>query len=112
MPLPITSAPDPAEFPNDFAESYADGSDRRLNQARLSLRIPQSLHQEPIISQLITKQGVTVNICAATLGESGQGDGWFTLELTGTNSQIRSALVYLKELDLEFWQAADAVEDW
>jgi len=86
--------------------------DSALIKTRIYLRVPPSYHQEPIICQLIAKHGLTVNISAASLGQDGRVDGWFSLDLIGTDSQIRSALVYLRELDLELWQAADASEDW
>jgi ABC-type methionine transport system ATPase subunit len=90
--------------------------DNQLAQKRIRLRIPQQLHQEPVISQLVSKHELTVNITAAILGVNGVGDGWFDLDLQGTSAQIDSALIYLNDLDLEFWDetkvAADAAADW
>lgn len=71
--------------------------------AQITMRVPQSHHKEPIISRLVSDHGVTVNIIAAILGENAKEDGWFNLELKGTEPQIQSALVYLEELDLEIW---------
>ncbi|NJM28157.1 MAG: ABC transporter [Pseudanabaena sp. RU_4_16] len=88
--------------------------DPRPTQKQIAVRIGKNYHQEPVISQLVSKYGVTVNIMAALLGESPQEDGWFNLELQGTDRQIHSALNYLNELDLEVWDKAnsDEQEGW
>ncbi|BAY88206.1 MULTISPECIES: NIL domain-containing protein [unclassified Tolypothrix] len=70
---------------------------------RIRLRIPKDYHQEPVISRLVSEYGVTVNITAAILGANAVGDGWFDLELQGTDTQIQSALSYLDELSLQVW---------
>ncbi|BAY30929.1 hypothetical protein NIES2107_27770 [Nostoc carneum NIES-2107] len=70
---------------------------------RIRLRIPKDYHQEPVISRLVSEYGVTVNITAAILGANAVGDGWFDLELQGTDAQIQSALSYLNELSLQVW---------
>ncbi|MBD2211839.1 NIL domain-containing protein [Calothrix sp. FACHB-156] len=70
---------------------------------RIRLRIPKDYHQEPVISRLVSEYGVTVNITAAILGANAVGDGWFDLELQGTDAQIQSALSYLDELSLQVW---------
>jgi ABC-type methionine transport system ATPase subunit len=70
----------------------------------ITLRVPHSYHQEPIVSNLVSDHGLTVNITAALMGENAKQDGWFNLELVGADKQIQSALVYLEELDLEFWE--------
>jgi NIL domain len=51
---------------------------------------------------------LTVNITGALLGANAIGDGWFDLELQGTNSHIESALTYLNELDLEIWNSSES----
>ncbi|MBW4661264.1 MAG: NIL domain-containing protein [Drouetiella hepatica Uher 2000/2452] len=83
-------------------------SDRRT-QLRVRLRIPKEYQREPIISNLITRYGLKVNITAALLGANGQEDGWFDLELDGTQAQIQSALIDLNDLDLEIWCGDDEV---
>ncbi len=83
----------------------------RLTQARITMRVPQSNHKEPIISRLVSEHGVTVNIVAAILGENAKEDGWFNLELEGSEHQIQSALVYLKEMDLEIWDKTASEDD-
>jgi ABC-type methionine transport system ATPase subunit len=82
--------------------------DNRLTHKRVRLRIPKHYHQEPVISRLVSHYHLTVNITAAILGGNANGDGWFDLELQGTNAHIQSALIYLNELDLELWNDHEA----
>lgn len=67
------------------------------------LRIPEELHSEPIISQLTSQCGVTVNIVSATLGANA-GSGWFHLILKGNMAQIKTAIAYLNDFDIEIWE--------
>lgn len=83
----------------------------RHTQTRIKIRIPKNLHDEPVISRLISQHGVTVNIAAALLSSNQRDDGWFDLELRGTSSQISSALTFLNELDLEIWGQSNPQED-
>lgn len=80
-------------------------------QTRIRLRIPKQYHQEPIISNLITQYGLTVNIGAALLGSNARDDGWFDLDLHGTPEHIQAGLVYLETLELEIWRESATVED-
>lgn len=90
---------------NLSAAPGAPSSDsNRVTQARIRIRIPKNYHEEPVISRLVSQHGLTVNIAAALLGANARDDGWFDLELRGHQEQIRSALLYLNELDLEIWQ--------
>jgi hypothetical protein len=75
------------------------------------VRIPKRYQQEPVISNLISNYGLTVNISAALLSANAREDGWFDLQLQGTVPQIRSALLYLNDLDLEVWNGSDEQED-
>ncbi|MBW4649795.1 MAG: NIL domain-containing protein [Kastovskya adunca ATA6-11-RM4] len=86
------------------------GADRPT-QTRIRIRIPKEYNDEPIISRLVSHHGVTVNIAAALLGANARDDGWFDLELRGSNRQIQSALIYLDEMDLETWRGANSEED-
>lgn len=83
----------------------------RPTRTRIRLRIPKEYNDEPVISRLISHYGLTVNITAALLGANARDDGWFDLELRGTNPQIQSALTYFDELDLEIWGASDSEQD-
>ncbi|OLP17234.1 ABC transporter [Leptolyngbya sp. 'hensonii'] len=80
----------------------------RSTQKRIRLRIPKHYQQEPIISQLVSNHHLTVNITAAILGANANGDGWFDLDLRGTETQINEALVYLNDLSLEIWGGPEA----
>jgi ABC-type methionine transport system ATPase subunit len=84
----------------------------RPTQTRLKIRIPKSLHSEPVISHLTSRCGITVNILAALLSANGRDDGWFDLELHGTESQIGNAITYLNELDLEIWGQSTPEDGW
>ncbi len=84
---------------------------KRLTQTCIKIRIPKDLHDEPVISRLVSHHGVTVNIAAALLSSNLRDDGWFELELRGTSQQIESALTYLDELDLEIWGQSTSQED-
>lgn len=89
--------------------SYLESN--RPTQTEIKIRIPKNLHDEPVISRLISQHGLTVNISAALLSANQRDDGWFALELRGTQSQIGSALTYLNELDLEIWEQSNSEED-
>jgi ABC-type methionine transport system ATPase subunit len=82
-------------------------TDDRPTQKRIRLRIPKHYHQEPVISELVSRHHLTVNITAAILGANANGDGWFDLELRGAQTDIQEALFYLNELDLEIWQETE-----
>ncbi|KJH71133.1 NIL domain-containing protein [Aliterella atlantica] len=95
----------------NFSDRSSQSSDSRLTQTRIKVHIPKDLHEEPVISRLISHHGVTVNIAAALLGANMRDDGWFELELRGKPAQIQSALTYLNELDLEIWGQSAVEED-
>lgn len=85
--------------------------DQRSTHARIRIRIPKRYQQEPVISNLISQYGLTVNIAAALLSANAREDGWFDLELLGTVPQIQSALLYLNDLDLEIWYESET-DSW
>jgi NIL domain len=86
-------------------------SDKTLITKRIRVRIPKDYRQEPVISRLVSEYGLTVNITAAILGANAVGDGWFDLDIQGTEAQIQSGLVYLHDLQLEVWDDAK-IGDW
>jgi ABC-type methionine transport system ATPase subunit len=99
-----------AQFPPELSEQK---DDQRHTQTRIRIRIPQEYHQEPVISNLITRHQLTVTITAALLGANAKGDGWFDLQLQGSIAQIRAALIYISDLDLEVWYDSDTQnETW
>lgn len=85
--------------------------DNRPTQIRIRIRIPKEYHQEPVLSRLISQHSLTVNLNAALLGTKPQDDGWFDLELQGTARQIKSAFVYLAELEVEIWSKSTDPEE-
>lgn len=98
------------QLPPELSESK---DDQRHTQTRIRIRIPKQYHQEPVISSLITQHHLTVTITAALLGANAEGDGWFDLQLQGSVAQIRAALLYINDLDLEVWCDSDAHnESW
>jgi ABC-type methionine transport system ATPase subunit len=105
---------------NDFSENSLQalqltkdteslGADQPT-QTRIRLRIPKEYTDQPVISQLVSEYGLTVNIAAALLGPNTRDDGWFDLELRGTSHQIQSALTYLNERKFEIWDESDQGE--
>ena len=96
---------------NDSPIPATEQAANRHTQARVRVRIPKDLHEEPVISRLVSHHGVTVNITAALLSANARDDGWFDLELRGTAQHIQSALAYLNELDLEIWGQSLQEED-
>lgn len=77
--------------------------DNNLIQKRVRVRIPKNYHQEPVISSLVEKYGLKVNILAAILGANATGDGWFDLSLIGEQEKVEAAIIYLSKLDIEIW---------
>jgi hypothetical protein len=74
------------------------------NPVSIRIRIPKNYHRQPIISRLISRYSLTVNIAAALLAPKAQDDGWFDLELQGNPQQIQKGLAYLQGLDVEVFQ--------
>lgn len=105
------------QSPDEFAAyslepiSITSSSANRPTQTRITIRIPKDLCEEPVISRLVSRHGVTVNITAALLSANARDDGWFELELRATSQQLQSALNYLNELDLEIWNQSTTEED-
>lgn len=87
--------------------------DDRPIQTRIRVRIPKQYQKEPVISDLITRYGITVNITAALLSANAREDGWFDLELSGRASSVHTALDYLNDLNMEIWHDSnDPTEGW
>jgi ABC-type methionine transport system ATPase subunit len=72
-----------------------------MTKLRVRLYIPQSYWQEPIISQIISRFNLTVNITGAVLEKNTNLPGCFDLELRGSMSQIRDGLNYLESLNIK-----------
>lgn len=88
-------------FVQEYQKWLSQGQNNRL---RLQLCILKSYHEKPVISQLVSRYGLTVNIIGAYLHPyMQQDDGWFDLDLWGKTKQIRSSLIYLTKLGLPIW---------
>ncbi|MDZ8055436.1 MAG: NIL domain-containing protein [Aulosira sp. ZfuCHP01] len=72
-----------------------------MTQLRVRLYIPKSYWQEPIISQIISRFNLTVNITGAQLEKNTNLPGCFDLELRGYMSQIQESLNYLETLNIK-----------
>lgn len=81
--------------------------DRRQVRSRVRIRVPSTYRPEPVLSTVISRFGLTVNVLAALLGSNRDSDGWFDLELNGTADRIQNAMLYFNELDLEVWSDAE-----
>ncbi len=66
--------------------------------------IPHYYYPQPIISQLISRYKLTVNIAAAILATNTGEDGWFNLEIQGSSLQVEAALAYLQTMNVEIEQ--------
>ncbi|QIR41122.1 NIL domain-containing protein [Tolypothrix sp. PCC 7910] len=75
----------------------------QTNRLHIQLCILKSYYKKPIISQLVSRFGLTVNITSAFLNPAVEDDGWFDLDLWGETKQIHSSLRYLKKLGIPIW---------
>jgi ABC-type methionine transport system ATPase subunit len=78
------------------AQIYSQISNYQINKVRLQLFISKNYYHEPVISQLVSGYGVTVNIAGALLKPHVQDDGWFDLELWGNSKQLFDSCNYLQ----------------
>jgi hypothetical protein len=72
-------------------------------QKTIRIQVPQSLHQVPIISTLITEYKLIVNIRGAILDQKAIGGGWFDLLLDGEDLNLERSVLYLKDIGVEIW---------
>ncbi len=79
-----------------------------FTQTHIRVRIPKSCHSAPVISNLINRYGLKVNILGALLGANGKEDGWFDLELNGKAATLCDALLDLVELEADIWFDSEA----
>ncbi|MBD6614939.1 NIL domain-containing protein [Komarekiella sp. 'clone 1'] len=98
-------------IPNKQVKFNTDILDNRRTQTRIQVHIPKDLHEEPVISRLVSHYGITVIIVDAQVSANVPECSCFNLELRGTVSQIESALTYLDELDLEVLHQSNSEED-
>jgi ABC-type methionine transport system ATPase subunit len=67
---------------------------------RLQLSIPSCYSKTPVLSRLISKYKLVVNILIAKLEINQNNPGLFEIELQGTPQQISEGLGYLETLKL------------
>ncbi|OUL20418.1 NIL domain-containing protein [Nostoc sp. RF31YmG] len=89
-----------SQWTEEFQAWISQGQTNRL---RLQMCILKTYYEKPVISQLVSRYGLTVNITSAFLNPDMQDDGWFDLDLWGRTRQIYSSLSYLKKLGLPIW---------
>ncbi|WP_341529834.1 NIL domain-containing protein [Nostoc sp. UHCC 0302] len=70
----------------------------------ICIRIPQHYHRQPVLSRLISRYALTVNIAAALLETDTRKDGWFNLEIQGSYQQVEAGISYIQGLNIEIHQ--------
>jgi hypothetical protein len=103
FPRPRTEMPTPAPsytYQNYGSQSYRMG---------LQICILKDYYQTPIIFDLVSRYGITVNIIGASLPANQQEDGWFDLDLWGKPQQLFSSCDYLENLKLPLWLDASSL---
>lgn len=88
------------QWPEEFQQWISQG---QTNRIRLQLCIFKNYYETPIISHLVSRYGLTVNITSALLEPDVEADGWFDLDLWGRTKQLHSSLNYLEKLGLPMW---------
>lgn len=87
----------------DEREGDLTAKEGQTTRTKFQLCIPKDYRTRPVIAELVSAYGLTINITSAILGEDAQADGWFDLELWGRRRQIVFGLRYLKQLNLQIW---------
>ncbi|MEH1941588.1 MAG: NIL domain-containing protein [Nostoc sp.] len=105
FPDPASISPkDSAWLTNQWQEQFQQWiSLGQTNRLRLQLCVLKSYYEEPVISELVSRYGLTVNITSAVLQPNTEDDGWFDLDLWGRTKQLYSSLSYLEKLGLPIW---------
>lgn len=67
-----------------------------INRLTVRVRVPGGGQEEPVLSQLITRYGVTVNIQAALFDPQNQSEAWLDLELYGAPAALEDCLAVMK----------------
>ncbi len=75
----------------------------QTTRTKFQVCIPENYRAQPVIAELVSHYGLTINIISALLGADTQDDGWFDLELWGKRKQILFGLRYLRQLGLQVW---------
>jgi hypothetical protein len=67
----------------------------------ICIRIPQFYYRQPVLSRLVSRYGLTVNITAAFLDADTKKDGRFNLEIQGKEEDVNAAIEYLQTLTIK-----------
>ncbi|MDF5722494.1 MAG: NIL domain-containing protein [Rhizonema sp. PD37] len=70
----------------------------------IHIRVPQQYLRQPVVSRLISRYNLIINITAAFLEPHTAKDGWFHLEIQGNSQQIEAGFAYLETLNVEIVQ--------
>ncbi len=73
----------------------------KITPLKSLIKMPGNYYRQPVISRLVSRYGLTVNITAASLGHSRENDGWFEIEMSGNSEQLALSLSYLQQLGLD-----------
>jgi ABC-type methionine transport system ATPase subunit len=95
-------------FPDYSLDTLQSVEPSSLVQTQVKVRIPKARHADPVISDLINRYGLKVNILGAFLGANGQEDGWFDLAISGKAGTVHEALLDLVELEADLWFNTEA----
>ncbi|MFB2771194.1 NIL domain-containing protein [Pelatocladus sp. BLCC-F211] len=76
----------------------------KIPPVHVRIRVPQHYHRQPVISRLISRYNLTVNIKAASLTVDIDSCGWFDLELQGNPEQVINSLSYLQRIGVDLMQ--------
>ncbi|KOP23687.1 NIL domain-containing protein [Hapalosiphon sp. MRB220] len=76
----------------------------KMPPVHIRIRVPQHYHRQPVISRLISRYNLTVNIKAASLTVDIDSCGWFDLELQGNPEEVINSLSYLQQIGVDLMQ--------
>lgn len=115
----VLSAPDqfacPVQLHSDRERVFIKPLNERSTEVslRVRLHVPQRFRREPVLSNLTARYKLSSTILGALLGSGSNDDGWFDLELRGSEAQIGDGLQYLEQLGLQLWlEPVSLAESW
>lgn len=73
---------------------------KRVNAKNIMLHYPKEHTEKPIISNLIKRFDLTVNISSARIGQDEEGT--MVIEISGKKENLDAGLTYLKDLGVTF----------
>lgn len=78
-------------------EDDLTSEEEQITQTKVQICIPKHYRAQPVISELVSSYGLTINIISALLGGDAHDEGWFDLEISGQHRQILLCMRYLKQ---------------